>query len=290
MANGGIIGPNNIPYIGKNVTSFTSTAPGGHTFHPDTTAVDYIVAAGGGGRNGPGIGNSGTGAGGLATSGDVGSFAEPVTGGGTTGAITIGAGGGNNTQGSASSIAAGGGLGPYSTVGGGYGVARGAGGRTGGSGSGGGDGYPNTTTNGGGISTPGQGNPGGPGGPGEPSGGGGGYGGAGGAPGGHPQYGPGPGYTTSIADDGTNPANSLMYSVGGNGEGAPGDAGFGNNTKWPGGNANGTGRANSGMGTLYNDSSAGIVVINENGGTQGVANGIWSIQEQFLAKKEGTWS
>ena len=254
MANGGIIGPNNIPYIGKNVTSFTSTTPGGHTFHPDTTAVDYIVAAGGGGKNSPGIGNSGTGAGGLATSGDVGSFAEPVTGGGTTGAITIGAGGGNNTQGSASSIAAGGGLGPYSTVGGGYGVARGAGGRTGGSGSGGG------------------------------------YGGAGGAPGGQPAYGPGPGYTTSIADDGTNPANSLMYSAGGNGEGAPGDAGFGNNTQWPGGNANGTGRANSGMGTLYNDSSAGIVVINENGGTQGVANGIWSIQEQFLAKKEGTWS
>ena len=37
MANGGIIGPDNIPYISKNVTSFTSTTPGGHTFHPGTT-------------------------------------------------------------------------------------------------------------------------------------------------------------------------------------------------------------------------------------------------------------
>ena len=136
MANGGIIGPDNIPYISKNVTSFTSTTPGGHTFHPGTTAVDYIIAAGSGGRNGPGIGNSGSGAGGLTTSGDVGSFAEPVTPGGTSGAITIGAGGGDGASGSASSIASGGGIGPYSTVGGAQGVARGAGGITGGSGSG----------------------------------------------------------------------------------------------------------------------------------------------------------
>ena len=80
-----------------------------------------------------------------------------------------------------------------------------------------------------------------------------------------------------------------MYSAGANGEGAPGDASFGNNPLWPGGNANGTGRANSGMGTLYNSSSAGIVIINENGGTQSVANGVWTIQEQFAARKAGTW-
>ena len=68
MANGGIIGPANDPVQQKNVTSFTSTAPGGHTFHPATTGIDYIIVAGSGGRNPTGIGNSGTGAGGIAKS------------------------------------------------------------------------------------------------------------------------------------------------------------------------------------------------------------------------------
>ena len=104
MSNGGIIGPENIPANTKNVTSITSTTPGGHTFHPATTKVDYIMVGGGGGKNPPGIGNSGTGAGGLITSGDVGSFAQPVTGGGTTGAITIGAAGGGGSDGSDTSV------------------------------------------------------------------------------------------------------------------------------------------------------------------------------------------
>ena len=287
MSNGGIIGPENIPANTKNVTSITSTTPGGHTFHPATTKVDYIVVAGGGGKNPPGIGNSGTGAGGLITSGDVGSFSQPVTGGGTTGAITIGAAGGGGSPGSSTTVAAGGGFGPYTAGGGGKGVSRGSGGtsRPLGSGSGGGDGYPSNTTSGGSGGP--QGNNGGPGGPGEPSGGGGGYGGAGGAPGGHPAYGPGPGYTTSIADSGT---TTLMYAAGGNGEGAPGDASFGNNPHWPGGSAAGTGRANSGMGTLYNDASAGIVVINENGNTSFIASGVWSLQSQFELITDGNWS
>lgn len=286
MANGGIIGPVNNPTQEKNVTSFTSSAPGGHTFHPETTGIDYLVVAGSGGRNPSGIGNSGSGAGGLQVSES--NFATPVTPGGTTGAITVGSGGGHGSQGSPSSIAPGGGLGPVSTTGGGAGVSRGSGGSSGGSGSGGGDGYPGPSTSGGG-GIAGQGNPGGPGGPGEPSGGGGGYGGAGGAPGGHPQYGPGPGYLTDMASP-TPAPESLYYSIGANGEGAPGDSGFGNNVYWPGGAANGTGRANSGFGTLYNCSSAGIVIISENGNRPVSASGVWSLQEQFDQKKSGVWT
>jgi|TARA_Y100000114_G_scaffold155653_1_gene180387 hypothetical protein len=288
MANGGIIGPANDPVQEKNVTSFTSTTPGGHTFHPATNAIDYLVVAGSGGRNPTGIGNSGSGAGGLLVSES--NFATPVTPGGTTGAITIGGGGGTGSQGSPSSIAPGGGLGSISTTGGGQGKARGQTGAPGGSGSGGGDGHPNNTTSGGG-SVCGQGNPGGPGGPGEPSGGGGGYGGAGGAPGGHPQYGPGPGYSSDIASPASAPV-TLQYAVGGNGEGAPSCSSFGNNPAWidAGSPTSGTGRDNSGMGTLYGNSSDGIVIISENGNRPVTASGVWTMQEQFTQKKTGVWT
>jgi len=288
MGNGGIIGPTNDPVQLKNVTTFTSSAPGGHTFHAGTTGIDYLIVAGSGGRNPSGIGNSGTGAGGLKVSES--SYATPVTGGGTTGAITIGGGGGTGTQGSPSSIAAGtGGLGPISTTGGGQGVARGGTGQPGGSGSGGGDGYPSNTTSGG-SGTGSEGNSGGPGGPGEPSGAGGGYTAAGGANY-NPQYGPGDGYSSDIESPAGAPV-SLDYAIGANGEGSPGDAGFGNNPAWidAGSPTSGTGRANSGMGTLYGDSSDGVVVINENGGAGVVASGVWTLREQFDQKKDGVWT
>jgi len=286
MANGGIIGPANDPVQLKNVTTFTSSAPGGHTFNPATTGIDYLIVAGSGGKNPSGIGNSGTGAGGLKVSES--SYATPVTPAGTTGAITVGAAGGIGSQGGSSSIASGGGIpSTISTTGGGQGVARGGSGAPGGSGSGGGDGYPSNTTSAG-SGTGSEGNPGGPGGPGEPSGAGGGYTAAGGADY-NPQYGPGDGYSSDIESPASAPV-SLVYAIGGNGEGAPGGAPFGNNPHWPGGSANGTGRANSGMGTLYGDASAGIVVISENGGGGVSASGVWTLQEQFTEKKSGVWT
>jgi hypothetical protein len=38
-ANGGVIGPTNSPVQSRNNTTFTSSAPGGHTFHPATQVL-----------------------------------------------------------------------------------------------------------------------------------------------------------------------------------------------------------------------------------------------------------
>ena len=277
MANGGIIGPVNNPTTLPKVTTFTSSNPA-FSFNPASTAFDYLIVAGGGGSNSTGIGNAGTGAGGLkyATS-------NPMTGG-TSIAVTIGAGGGDSssTPGSPSSIS---GPTPVSTSGGGHGVARGAGGASGGSGGGGGDGYPSNTTPGG-SGTPGEGNPGGGGGPGEPSGGGGGAGSAGGI---GPLGGSTPGNGTTLTITGS----SVVYAIGGNGEGYPGTPTDGNNpfgidVYTPG--AAPAPRQNKGYGSLYSAGGPGVVVISENGGGTKVASGVWTLQEAYNYKKAGNWT
>ena len=276
MANGGIIGPVNNPTTLPKVTTFTSSNPA-FSFNPASTAFDYLIVAGGGGSNSTGIGNGGTGAGGLkyATS-------QPVTGG-TSIAVTVGAGGGDSssTPGSPSSIS---GPTPVSTSGGGHGVARGATGASGGSGGGGGDGYP-ASSPAGGSGTPGEGNNGGPGGPGEPSGGGGGAGSAGGI---GPLGGSTPGNGTTLTITGS-PA---VYAIGGNGEGYPGTPTDGNNpfgidvytpapTPAP--------RQNKGYGSLYSAGGPGVVVISENGGGTTVASGVWTLSDAYTYREQGTW-
>lgn len=283
MANGGIIGPVNEPTETAKTTTFTSSNPA-FTFNPASTQFDYLIVAGGGGSNPTGIGNSGTGAGGLKYA-----TAQPVTGG-TTIAVTVGAGGGDGSgaQGSPSSIGT---PTPVSTTGGGGGVARGASGAPGGSGGGGGDGYPSNTTSGG-SGTPGQGNPGGPGGPGEPSGGGGGAGAAGG-PGSSPTGSGGP--AESYPGNGTAltiTGSSVTYAVGGNGEGFPGTSTDGNNSLGidvyspapapaP--------RQNKGYGSLYSAGGPGVVVIKENKGGPIQASGVWTTADAYAYKKAGTW-
>jgi len=280
MSNGGIIGPVNEPAETAKITTITSTNPA-FTFNPASTAFDYLIIAGGGGSNSTGIGNGGTGAGGLKYA-----TAQPVTGGATI-SVTVGAGGGDSssTNGSPSSIS---GPTPVSTAGGGYGVARGQTGAPGGSGGGGGDGYPASSPSAG-SGTPGQGNPGGPGGPGEPSGGGGGAGAAGGTS-------SGPGFGGSYPGNGTTltiTGSPVVYAIGGNGEGFPGTPTHGNNpygidvyTPAPAPAP----RQNKGYGSLYSAGGPGVVIIKENKGGPIQASGVWSLQEAYTYKKAGTWT
>ena len=44
------------------------------------------------------------------------------------------------------------------------------------------------------------------------------------------------------------------------------------------------------MGTLYGNSSDGIVIISENGNRPVTASGVWTMQEQFTQKKTGVWT
>ena len=273
--NGGVIGVVNTPTFLNKITTFTSTNPA-FSFNPASTTFNYLIVAGGGGSNTTGIGNGGTGAGGMKTG------SSPVTGGASI-AVTVGAGGGDSSgvNGSPSSIS---GPTPVSTSGGGKGVARGQVGGPGGSGGGGGDGYPSSTP-GAGSGIPGEGNPGGPGGPGEPSGGGGGAGSAGGV---GPIGGstPGNGSASSIT------GSSVVYAIGGNGEGYPGTPTAGNNpygidvyTPAPAPAP----RQNKGYGSLYSAGGPGVVVISENGGGPLSAPGIWSLKAAYQNKRNGTW-
>ena len=326
MANGGIIGPVNDPTAAIPEVRTTKTASGSHVLQPTTSEIEILLVAGGGGigvyAGGPGGGggvkyygsatgltdpNCGTSGAGASTKTANGA-AIPVTGGATI-PITIGAGGapapetppaygrgnpGSNTTATIEGT-------PYSTTGGGGG--GGASPTQPGlpGGSGGGSSQPPGGTAGTGV--PGEGNPGGSNTSPHPTfytGGGGGatqpgfpnqgtYGVMGGA---------GAGY--DIADGST-----IVYYGGGN-QAESGDTSpsaryeYGRTAPNPSG---ATGRfLNSGQGGGYGGNSPvtpypgpsgtgspGVAIIYEPGRSAS-APGVWSLQEQYNFKKQGTWT
>ena len=44
------------------------------------------------------------------------------------------------------------------------------------------------------------------------------------------------------------------------------------------------------MGTLYGNSSDGIVIISENGNRPVTASGVWTMQDVFANQKADTWT
>jgi hypothetical protein len=310
MANGGIIGPVNDPTAAIPEVRTTKTASGSHVLQPTTSEIEVLMAAGGGG--GGVYAGAGAGAGGLLYYGPVTNActAPEATGkarngaslsvtGGSSIPITIGAGGagapgpGSGSSGSNTTLTIEGT--PYTLTGGGYGGGSPGGAAPGGpGGSGGGGGGSGGGSKPGGSGTAGQGFAGGTMPSNGPCGSGGGASQAGfaGAPTGSPfppgTYGiGGAGAGYDIADGST-----IVYYAGG-GSGAstqPGTScvtgGFGRTTAGPGAATANTGRGGGGAGGA---GASGVVIINEPG-TPAIASGVWSLQEQYNAKKNGTWT